>query len=53
MCELEFAEKYIKGDNLVELVKANYEISEKLIAEHFENLKKESLEAQDESDATS
>ena len=26
MCELEFAEKYIKGDNLVELVKANYEI---------------------------
>ena len=26
MCELEFAEKYIKVDNLAELVKANYEI---------------------------
>lgn len=26
ICELEFAEKFIKGDNLVELVKANYEI---------------------------
>jgi citrate synthase len=25
-CELEFAEKYIKGDNLVNLVEANYEI---------------------------
>jgi len=26
MCELEFAEKYIKNDNLVDLVKANYEV---------------------------
>ena len=26
MCELEFAEKYIKDDNLVDLVKANYEV---------------------------
>ena len=26
MCELEFAERYIKNDNLVDLVKANYEV---------------------------
>lgn len=26
VCELEFAEKFIKNDNLVELVKANYEV---------------------------
>jgi len=26
VCELEFAEKYIKNDNLVDLVKANYEV---------------------------
>jgi len=26
MCELDFAKKYIKGDNLVELVKAAYEV---------------------------
>lgn len=26
MCELDFAEKYIKGSNLVDLVKANYEV---------------------------
>jgi citrate synthase len=26
MCELEFAEKYIKNDNLLDLVKANYEV---------------------------
>ena len=26
MCELEFAEKFIKNDNLVDLVKANYEV---------------------------
>lgn len=26
ICELEFAEKYIKNDNLVDLVKANYEV---------------------------
>jgi len=26
ICELEFAEKYIKNDNLVELIKANYEV---------------------------
>jgi len=26
MCELAFAEKYIKNDNLVELIKANYEV---------------------------
>jgi len=26
MCELAFAEKYIKDSNLIELVKANYEV---------------------------
>jgi citrate synthase len=26
MCELEFAEKYIKNSNLIDLVKANYEV---------------------------
>jgi len=26
MCELEFAEKFIKGSNLIEIVKANYEV---------------------------
>jgi len=26
MCELEFADKYIKGSNLVSLVRANYEV---------------------------
>ncbi len=26
ICELEFAERYIKNDNLVDLVKANYEV---------------------------
>lgn len=32
VCELEFAEKYIKGDNLVDLVKANYEVIPKELA---------------------
>lgn len=32
MCELEFAEKFIKNDNLVELVKANYEVIPKELA---------------------
>mgnify|MGYP000978292709 FL=1 len=26
MCELDFAEKFIKGSNLIEIVKANYEV---------------------------
>jgi citrate synthase len=26
ICELQFAEKFIKNDNLVDLVKANYEV---------------------------
>jgi len=26
MCELAFAEKYIKGSNLIDLVKANFEV---------------------------
>jgi citrate synthase len=26
MCELQFAEKYIKNSNLIDLVKANYEV---------------------------
>jgi len=32
ICELEFAQEFIKNDNLVELVKANYEEIPKVLA---------------------
>ena len=32
VCELDFAERYIKNDNLVDLVKANYEVIPKELA---------------------